>query len=248
MKWDSKGQFDLTDRVAAYTTLAVYQTKYDDIQRVVALDPDGVGPIPQTTNTVNAAKATIEGFELTAGMSFGTWLEISGYWGYVDAVHDEFDNDFTASNPVFNPSPTNPVQCGSTVVTAPGPTVCKDVGFGISKDTAGVVASLSPFDSPEIGRITLTGTYSYRSSFYGLNTLPILEEFSKVPSQYNVNATLDWSDMFGSKLSAQAWVRNATDEQNVIANLSLGRSLGLADYVYSDPRMYGLTLTYRFGE
>ncbi len=242
-----RGQFDLGEGARARTSLAIYRANYSDIQRIIAVDPDGTGPIALTSLLINAAEATIQGFEFSAGVSLPFGLDISGYWGFVDAVHDSFDNDFTASRPIFNPSPANPVQCGTTVVTAPGPTTCENVSFGVSKHNVGGTIAATLLDTSAAGRITFTANYSYRSAYYGQNSLPIIEEFSRVPGQHNLNISLEWDSIRGSGFSGRAWVRNLTDEEAIISVNSLGQSLGFAGNVYGDRRMFGLTVSYQFG-
>jgi iron complex outermembrane recepter protein len=241
-----KANFDL-GTVPARFNVAASRSKYDNIQKSVAFDPDGPGPLVQTTNIINAAKATIKGFEVEAGFSPVKGFDINARWGYIDGTYNDFVSDFTNANPAFQPSAANPLQCGTTVVTTGGTIACDGVDFGVPKSTWGIDIALTPIDTAEFGTLTFSGSYTHRGSWFGLLTLPILEDFANVPSEHNVNLSIDWREIAGSKFSAQFWVRNATNEDKVLANLSLGRTLGIADYTYGDPRTYGLTLRYKFG-
>jgi hypothetical protein len=81
--------------------------------------------------------------------------------------------------------------------------------FATSKYTAGVNVTMTPVDTPETGKVTFSGNYSYRSRFTTDQSLPYLEPESFAPAQHNVNLALDWEQIMGSQASAQAWVRNA---------------------------------------
>lgn len=66
---------------------AAYKTKYKDIQRAIVIaTPSGTF----TTQIRNAAKATINGFEVEAVVRPTQWFTLSGTAGYTDATYDKF--------------------------------------------------------------------------------------------------------------------------------------------------------------
>ena len=64
-----------------------------------------------------------------------------------------------------------------------------------------------------------------------------------------VNLSLEWNGILGSNLDARAFVTNATDETYRVSEYTgLSTSTGFTNSVYGEPRMYGMSLRYRFGD
>src|SRR5690606_14718074 len=72
------------------TNFAVYQQQYDDIQRTLTYAPNPPSPAVITL-IVNAAAATIEGYEFEASILPLPNLEISAGYSYSMAEYDEFE-------------------------------------------------------------------------------------------------------------------------------------------------------------
>lgn len=71
--WDRRARFNV----------ALFRTKYDDIQRTIQ-------GLNITQVLANAAKATIKGFEVEAALRPVEGLQLDGSVGYTDAQYDEF--------------------------------------------------------------------------------------------------------------------------------------------------------------
>jgi iron complex outermembrane receptor protein len=215
-----KRDWRLWDGASARTNIAVYQTRYSNIQRSVAFVNERgviVGSI------VNAADAKINGFEINGAITPTRGLEISGFWGYVDGKYEDFQA----------------IIAGVPVTSSPD--------FPNSKSTFGVTVTATPIDSDTVGRLALTANFSYQTKSFDDHALPDIEPESKVPGQGLLNLTVDWEHIAGSPVSAQAFVRNVLNKDYIQGNLSLQDVLGWSTRTYGEPRMAGLTLKYMFG-
>ncbi|MET0181238.1 MAG: TonB-dependent receptor [Novosphingobium sp.] len=241
-----KGVFDVGDGARLRTNLALYKAWYDDLQRSVTVDTGCVvsagAPLPAgcvagtaatTTAINNVGSANIKGFEAEIGIAFDIGLDVSAFWGYVDGQYENFP--IPAPNRAF-PLPASPTFPGTI-----------SVAFPVPKHTVGATFSATPIDNAETGTVTFLTSFSYTASFFGEQSLPFLEPEARAPAQYSVNASLDWKNIMGSNFSAQGWVRNATNENQILGFTALTTSLGLTPSIVGEPRTYGLTMRYEFG-
>lgn len=168
----------------------------------------------------NSGSARVRGFEANFGLTPVRGFDLDVFVGYVDGEYDDF------------PAPNN--------------TLVDNLPFATSRTSLGVNAVVTPMDSDN-GKITLIGNYSYRSSYFGDQSLPTLDPESLVPAQHNINLSLNWDRIGGSGFSASGWVRNLTDEQRIIGVTNLAPSFGIVAGFIGEPRTYGFTLKYAFG-
>ncbi|MCK9541459.1 MAG: TonB-dependent receptor [Novosphingobium sp.] len=215
-----KGNWQFGSGSSLSANLALYKTWYSDIQRTVVF----ATPTGPTSSIVNAAQATIKGFEFDATLRPVRPLSLSVNWGMADAIHKKFQ-----------------------YLAAPGG-VTTNIPFGNAKHTVNASATITPFDTPDLGKFNLTGTMSYRSSWYPATDMPVFVRETRNPARTIFNVNADWQDVMGSPVSAQFWVKNLTNKNYVLGSLGLVTSLGFVTNTYSDPRTYGLTLTYRWGQ
>ena len=82
----AKVDWSIGGRRALRTNIAIFQSDYKDIQRLLT-DPSTV---PVTTVTTNAGKAKIKGAELEATWQVTDALELSGWYAYTDADFTQF--------------------------------------------------------------------------------------------------------------------------------------------------------------
>ena len=103
------------------------------------------------------------------------------------------------------------------------------------------------------GEVTLSANLAYKSSII-LGLVPFLAgsnafdgESRQKPTTV-VDANLDWDSIGGSSIDASFFVTNLFDVTYKIGGASLINSgLGFNQRVYNEPRMYGVSLRYRFG-
>ena len=217
---------------------ATYLQKYKQIQRVITfINPQSGGA---TSSIVNAASATIWGFELETTLVPTKGVEFNFGYSYVDPKYDRFQaaaGDF--SDRKFSRIPKSQ--------------------FNASVD-------LTMIDDDDTGKVVLTGAYNYRSGYHlsdlfqngqqvrtqaGLSGPLVASIPNTLPGEYIkgvglFDARLSWSDIGGSKVSVAGYVKNLTNKTYANSGLSLYESLGLIYNTYGDPRTYGLEVSIRY--
>ena len=98
----------------------------------------------------------------------------------------------------------------------------------------------------EWGDISLMADY-YRQSSVWLNDTALSDGFGKEDGYGNLNLRADWANVFNSDFDVAFFVRNATDDLHAVALNSYYAFVGTASAVYSEPRMWGASVRYRFG-
>ncbi len=214
----AKGVFHFGE-VIVKPRIAMYYDWYSQIQKQVTdfIGNNGV------TIIQDAGDARVKGLESELNITPARALNISGFFGYVDGHYKNFP-DPRLGFPTINSVP-----------------------FATSKYTAGATLSLTPIDNARDGRVTFSTNYSYRSSYYGDNSLPDLDPEARIPAQYSLNFDLDWANIAGSHFSASAFIRNATNSFRYQGVFDLVPSFGLAVASVAPPRTYGFTVKYAFG-
>ena len=103
--------------------------------------------------------------------------------------------------------------------------------------TSTSVRWVMPF-RPADGELVLNADLSTTSKFFnGNDTFKGYEV---------VNARLEWSEIAGSGFSAAAFVRNLLDKTYAYASSASSASLGIYTRAYSEPRMYGVEVGFKF--
>ena len=96
-----------------------------------------------------------------------------------------------------------------------------------------------------IGALTLRYDYYWQDSSYGRGFNTRGDEIDSWDQQ-NASATFESAD---GRWVARAWVRNITDEEIVTAHFLQGDSSGnFRNYFMAEPRIYGASLRYNFGD
>jgi len=216
-----RGNYRLGGGARIRGSISVYDSWYHDIQKQITQFTNGSG----VTIITSAGSATVKGFEADAGLTPFRGLDLDAYASYTDGRYHNF------------PSPDARPGAAPLVPTVP---------FNSPKWTFGITASVTPMDN-QIGRLTWTTSYSYRSSYYGDNALPTRNEEAHLPHQNNVNMSLNLEHIGGSGLSGGLWVRNLTNDLHYLGVLDLVPTFGVAVATIGEPRTYGFTLRYTFG-
>jgi iron complex outermembrane receptor protein len=98
------------------------------------------------------------------------------------------------------------------------------------------------------GELEASMTYAWTDRRYGAQTtLPESEPGAWLPSYGLLNGSLHWNHVFGSAFDLLLWGTNLTNEQYRISNSSVWNLTFFRASIYSEPRMVGLQLGYRFG-
>lgn len=212
------------------TNLAVYTDRYKKIQKNVVLP----GPVPLSL-VQNVNNARIKGIELETTFIPVRGLTFGGNLAYTDAKFDS-QTPPTVGNP-----------CDPTQTTTVG--FCSGNRFNsVPKWQWALNAEYQlPLD-PSIGRISFGGSIFHQSSV-ALTDTSRLNPTSIEPGHTTVDAQINWRDVAGRPIDIGLFVTNLTKEDYRIgsANLLQNASLGINADIYAPPRMYGVTVKYRFG-
>jgi len=207
------------------TNAAIYKMWYEDIQRSESIGGEFGAP---TTQINNIAKAEIQGLELSTQILLTDRLELSLTYSYIDAEYKKWPGFVTS------------VITGEQLPNIDSP-------YGGTPENQGTIAVRYTLPTPaEWGDITLMADY-YRQSSVWLNDTALADGFGKQGGYGNLNLRADWSNVLSTPLDLSFFVRNATDDMHAMAKFSFYSFVGTAGAIYSEPRMWGIQVRYRFG-
>jgi iron complex outermembrane receptor protein len=215
-----KSQFDLGS-VKGRFNIAAYRGVYDNIQRTtteLVATPGGTIPLNVTRS---AAKGKIEGVEITAALIPARGLTFTGTYSYINARYTEVTDASAGAILNGSPFPYTPkhkFSIGAKYETALGS--AGDLEFGVN-----------------YVRQTQVSTAQTNASFYRF-----------LPAYGLLNASLDLRNIGGRPLDIGLFVNNLTNEARPVGVLDqyVG-STGTVGLTYTEPRMFGVRIGYRFG-
>lgn len=232
-----KSDWTLMDRPVR-TNLSVFKSKVTNQQ----LQATVAGSNPVLTNVQNIGKAEVFGFEFEYILKATSNLEISGYYSYIDPKYTKWDQ-FTGS------------ALYGTVDLSYRP-----FQFTSFKNAGITVDYKLPLDS-SIGTIKLRADASFHSKWEtdnrqaglvglaaGVNgAIPTVQGFTQMDrAGYGIlNLRADWQRPFGSPVDLGLFVTNANDRVYYLGGSSLN---GFTTSPIAAPRMFGVELSYRFGD
>ena len=232
--------------IPARVNSAIYYTDYTDLQRTsgdsyLADDaPPGTRPSFGGA-TFNVGKATIEGFEFEGTLLPLNGLRLTATYSYTRGKYEEFDLLIGTLTPQIDCTGQER-QRGET-----GDYSCAPF-FSTPKNQYSVSASyVLPLD-PGIGDVEASLTYAWIDKVNSAPiSLPEYEPGAWLQSYGLLNGSLRWSNIFGSSLDVQLYGTNLTNEVYRISNSNSWNLLYFQSSIYSEPRMIGLQLGYRWG-
>lgn len=230
-----KSDFTVLDKSARFN-IGYYHSKYKDIQRAA-------GDFNTTTNAsgaivINIAEATIDGIEVEASIEPIENLILSGNYSYTDASYDTYDF------PILAPQ----IDCSGGLVFATAELSCLPFQYTPENQYSVSARYTLPLD-PGLGAITGSVTYSYQDDQYSSpSTLPIQEPGALLESLGLLNLALTWENFLGRPIDLRAFMTNATNEVYRTSNSNIFNSIGVQTSIYGEPKMYGLSLKYHWGE
>lgn len=212
-----KSEFRIGD-VATRLNMDYYHGDYSNIQRTV---PQQVGDLVLNVNE-SAAKAVIQGFELTGLVSPMRGLSFTAAYSYTDS-------EYTKVAPV-----AQALLAGAAFPYTPR----NKVSLGVSYET---------HVSDRLGTFVISGNYTYQSKFSTAQTN--LAEVAYLPGYSYVNAEADLKTIDGKPVDVALFVDNLTNATYVTGLLDFYNSsaIGTVTYTYAPPRMYGVRIRYQFG-
>lgn len=208
-EWDASG---MRGRI----NLSAFNGNYSNIQRSVIV-------AATTSATINAAKATIRGFELEAMISPVEGLDISGYWSVLDAKYDRYINPFSGRDLSDARFPFSPKTKASATVKYTVPT------------------------SSNVGEVSLSGTVYHQTSVaYSDDNINFAPAFG---AGYTIaNFAINVDRVGGTPLDFSLHLKNAFDKEYVSGGGVINSGIfGFGSLYFGEPRTFGATLRYAFG-
>ena len=202
--------------------LALYNQWIDNVQR--AEFPVPPGRQQSIAYTVNVPEAQVTGAELDATSKPVSWLE-TGITG-----------DLTDAR--FLSGQDQAVVFG-TLYT-----------FGPYADAPRATGSL--YANVLLPAPSTVGSMSFRADLYGQrymyfsNNNSSITPGTRIPGYAFLNLRYNWRNMFGTKVSLAAYVRNVTDKEYYTGGFALTASLGVNSVAIGTPRMFGAEINYSF--
>ncbi|MBK7249870.1 MAG: TonB-dependent receptor [Gammaproteobacteria bacterium] len=237
-----------------------YYVDYEDMQRGGAdsypnVRPDGTCPnatcLDQGASKFNAEGARIQGVEVESILRPIENLELSLGYAYTDAKFTSYIVDLAPDPLVRQIDSCN----GPVAVPFPGqPSTSLDLSCipfqYVPEHMANLGARYTMVLGEEVGSLAFGAVYSWVDrAFHGGAMTPNDDPLAWVGAYGTLNLSLDWSEVFGSRLDLRVWGTNVTDKlYRVMAAPGTRQASGFAHSVYGEPRMYGVSLRYRFGE
>jgi len=207
------------------TNAAMYMTWYEDIQRSETLSISGV----PFTQTANIAAAEIFGVELSAQYQLADRVLMSLNYSYMDAEYTKW------------PGTVTNILTGEVLQLKDSPYV----GAPENQVTLSL-QYLLPVPA-EWGDINASADYFIQSSVH-LNDTELADGFGQQDGYDNLNLRLDWANVAGSSFDMAVFVNNVMDEIHAASMNSFYSVNGTANAIYSEPRMWGAEVRYRFGK
>lgn len=224
-----KADFRFND-VFLRTNLAAYTDRYKDIQKNVVLP----GPVP-VSSVQNVNDARIKGIEAEVTLIPVQGLTLGGTFAYTDAKFDKL-----APIVVGNP-------CDPTQTTTVG--FCSDNRFNsVPKTQYSLTLDYTlPLDD-KLGQVSF-GAVLYHQSSVSYSDTSVLNPQSIEKPFTTLDLNLNWKNVGGQPIDLGLFVTNVTKEVYRIGtnNLMQNSSLGILGNIYAAPRMWGLSMKYRFG-
>lgn len=215
-----KSQFSLGN-MDVRANIAAYRGIYHDIQRTTVESVTTPGGPVLLNVTRSAAKGKIEGVEVNAAIVPFTGFTLNGSYSYINARYTEVTD----------------ASAGAILTGAPFPYTPKHK-FSIG---ASYQANLG-----NAGDLVLSGNYVHQSESSTAQTNSSFYNF--LPAYGLLNASIGLQNVGGRPIDISLFGTNLTDEAVPVGVLDqYAGSTGTVGLTYTEPRMYGIRIGYRFG-
>ncbi len=217
-----KSTFEIAG-MQARTNIAAYRQWYDNIQLVVSATqpPSTPGGLPTPISlTINAASAILNGIEFEGTLVPTKGLEFQLVYAYGEAG---FQNFFSPAAAVAD----------NTYNWA-----------NLPKHKITVAADYHlPLDAA-VGDISVGGNFTWQDHFFNSTSQDPLQT---TPDLVLLNLQAQWENVMGNPFDLSFFMTNATNKAYGLGGFEIYRSVGTSSLVWSEPRMFGFRLRYRFG-
>ncbi len=204
----------------ARLNVALYNQWIDNVQRQVNVVPPGRQQAISVT--VNVDQAEVSGVELDASIKPARWLDVGLAGTLTWARYTSNEVGIFGQTFLFGPYADTPKTSGSIYAKAGLPT------------------------PPAWGPMDLRADLYAQTYTYFSNNNGTITPDTRLPGYGLLNLRYDWTQVFGSKLSVGAFVKNLTDRQYYTGGFALTASLGVNGVSVGTPRMFGAEVSYSF--
>ena len=215
-----KADWDLWD-MHARTNADIFHTDYKAIQVSQTVPIQQGNVIKENSINENAASAELEGAEMEATFLPFKGVEIEPHASYLHAAFGQYPTAFGAISAGTN-TPFDFTPKWQYAVTG---------------------TYHLPLDE-SMGDIAVSATYSWYGHQY--NTQILGEIYPIQPSYENINARIDWTNVYEYPVDLGFFMTNVQDNVHVVGATALYSSLGFTSVSYNPPRMFGFSAKYHF--
>lgn len=207
-----------TDSVEVRANIAAYRGDYQDIQRTTLETVDGIA----LNVTRSAAEGRIQGVEFTGTLGTRFGLTLNGSYSYIDSEYTKVTDASAEAILAGAPFPYTPEQ----------------------KYTVGANYETS---LGTLGTLMLSTSYAHQSE---VSTAQTNQSYYKyLPGYGTLTAGIDLKDIAGHPIDVGFFMSNVNDATKPVGVLDQYASgPGALALTYTEPRMYGVRIGYRFGE
>jgi iron complex outermembrane receptor protein len=239
-----KSDFEVGDMPVRINS-ALYYTDYTDMQRTAGdqyANPSDPSVVSFGSATFNAGKAKVMGVETEATIQPFTGFTLSANYSYTYGKYDDFSLIIAASVPQ--------VDCSGQAISSGNVAHYECIPFQNAPRNQGSLSARYQLPVNEaLGKMEGAVTYAYTDKAYSSAiTVPEAEPGAWLDSYGLLNATFNWSSVFGSGFDVQIYGTNLTDRVYRITNSDVWNTLMYQSSTYGEPRIYGIQLGYRWGD
>lgn len=203
--------------VQVRANLAAYRGSYSNIQRTTL---EQIGALLLNV-TRSAAKGRIQGVEFNGAAVLVPGFTITGSYSYIDAKYTSVTDASAGAILAGSPFPYTPKHKFSIGATYEAP-------LG------------------NVGELALAANYTHQSEVSTAQTNASFYRF--LPAYGMLNTSVDLRNVGGSGIDVGLFATNLTNEAKPVGVLDgYNTSVGAVGLTYSEPRMYGIRVGYRFG-
>ena len=204
--------------------------------------------VDQGGSTFNAASARLKGIEAELYLRPIRGLELSGTYTFLDAKYKSFQQTF------LRDSLTSQIDtCDGTKTMPAGVPVTYDFSCIPFQNTPRNMFTIGgKYTLPlgeDKGDVSITANYAWTDKMYAsASTTPKDDPLAWVKAYGVLNMSLEWSDIMGKPFDLRFFMTNVTNKTyRTYAYVGMQQASGFTNSIYGEPRMYGVSLRYRFG-
>jgi iron complex outermembrane receptor protein len=216
-----KSQFS-AGNVDFRANIAAYRGIYENIQRTTAEAVQTPSGMVLLNVTRSAAKGKIEGIEFNGAVVPARGLTFTGSYSYIDARYTKVAS----------------ASAGAILAGAPFPYTPKHkFSLGATYET----------QLGDLGELALAANYVHQSKVSTAQTNSSFYNF--LPAYGLLNASIDLRDIGGRGIDAGVFATNLTKQARPVGVADFYASgAGVVGLTYTEPRMYGVRVGFRFGK